>query len=279
LDVESRFAGLDVRCSAPLQPWFLLQSGPGSPAFNMALDEALLEAMPRLGRPVLRFYGWTEPAATFGYFQKYADVERATRLRPLIRRPTGGGIVPHDADWTYSFAFPPGHEWHSLKAEESYRRVHEWIQSAFAKLNVTTELAPSHKKSIPSFRSSRREEALESGSQPSTLNPQPGNQSLLTSAPTGQCFVGYEKFDVLWHGRKIAGAAQRRNKLGLLIQGSVQPPPISLARTDWQKAMGDVGRIKFEAEWSDFAPDETLRERAKFLAKQKYSQMEFIRKH
>src|ERR1039458_9410999 len=77
--------------------WLLLQSGPGPAAFNMALDEALLKAMPRLSRPVLRFYGWTEPAATFGYFQKYADVERATRLRPLIRRPTGGGIVPHAA--------------------------------------------------------------------------------------------------------------------------------------------------------------------------------------
>ena len=118
----------------------------------MALDEALLESMPRLGRPVLRFYGWTEPAATFGYFQKYADVERATHLRPLIRRPTGGGIVPHDADWTYSLAFPPGHEWHSLKAEESYRRIHEWIQKAFAKLNVATNLRriPRH----PSLRQS-----------------------------------------------------------------------------------------------------------------------------
>ena len=91
---------------------------------------------------MLRFYGWTEPAATFGYFQKYAEVERATQLRPLIRRPTGGGIVPHDADWTYSLVFPPGHEWHSLKAEESYRRIHDWIQSAFAKLKVETELAP-----------------------------------------------------------------------------------------------------------------------------------------
>ena len=97
--------------------WLLMPSGPCPPAFNMALDEALLESMSRLGRPVLRFYGWTEPAATFGYFQKYADVERATHLRPLIRRPTGGGIVPHDADWTYSLVFPPGHEWHSLKAE------------------------------------------------------------------------------------------------------------------------------------------------------------------
>jgi lipoate-protein ligase A len=271
--------------------WFLLHSGVGDAAMNMAVDEALLEAMSRLGRAVLRFYGWTEPAATFGYFQKYADVERATLLRPLIRRPTGGGIVPHDADWTYSLAFPPGHEWHSLKAEESYRRVHEWIQSAFAKLNIETKLAPRCKKSVLNVRNSRRAEALESDSQPSTaprtpsgLNPQPGNQSLLTSAATsvlpGQCFVGHEKFDLLWNGRKIAGAAQRRNKLGLLIQGSVQSRciGISTARTDWQKAMADVGCVEFGVEWSDFAPDGMLRERAEFLAKQKYSQMEFIRK-
>ena len=131
-----------VSYNPAVNSWLLLASGPGPAAFNMALDESLLESVSRLGRPVLRFYGWTEPAATFGYFQKYAEVERATHLRPLIRRPTGGGIVPHDADWTYSLVFPPGHEWHSLKAEESYRRVHEWIQSAFAKLNVTTELAP-----------------------------------------------------------------------------------------------------------------------------------------
>jgi len=271
-DVQSSM--LDVRCST----WLLLNSGSCPPAFNMALDEALLESVSRLGRPVLRFYGWTEPAATFGYFQKFADVERATLLRPLIRRPTGGGIVPHDADWTYSFAFPPGHEWHSLKAEESYRRVHEWIQSAFANLGVTTELAPCSKKLQPFTHSSRREEAQESGSQPSTLNPQPGGQSLLTSAATsilpGQCFSGHEKFDVLWHGKKIAGAAQRRNKLGLLIQGSVQSRcmGISLARAGWQKAMSDVGRVDFGVEWSDFAPDGMLQDRAESLAAQKYSQ-------
>ena len=230
----------------------MIASSPGPAAYNMALDEALLESMSHLGRPVLRFYGWTEPAATFGYFQKYAEVERATLLRPLIRRPTGGGIVPHDADWTYSLAFPPGHEWHSLKAEASYRRVHEWIQSAFGRLSVETKLA-------------------------SAASP---NSELRTPNSEISCFVGHEKSDVLWRGKKIAGAAQRRNKLGLLIQGSVQSRGIgiSIARTDWQKAMGDVGRVEFGVEWSDFAPDETLRERAEFLAKQKYSQPVFIRK-
>ncbi len=214
----------------------------------MALDEALLENMPRLGRPVLRFYGWSEPAATFGYFQKYAEVERATHLRPLIRRPTGGGIVPHNAGWTYSLVFPPGHEWHLLKAEESYRRAHEWIQAAFAKLKVATALAPT-----------------------------PNSQLRTPNSAIG-CFAGHEKFDLLWHGQKIAGAAQRRNKLGLLIQGSVQPPPISLVRTDWQKAMCAVGRLELGIEWLEFEPEDTLRKQAELLVRQKYSQPAFIRK-
>lgn len=222
--------------------WLFLNSGKCNAAFNMALDEALLENAARFGKPALRFYGWTEPAASFGYFQKYAEVKRATPLRPLVRRPTGGGIVPHDRDWTYSFVVPPNHEWHLLKAEESYRRVHEWIQAAFAQLKVVLELAPACKKSAP-----------------------------------GECFVGHVKFDLLWNGRKIAGAAQRRNKLGLLVQGSVQPL-LPLNRTAWQQAMRDAAWTAFGVEWLDFEPDKLLRERAEALARQKYSQLEFITK-
>ena len=112
--------------------WFLFRQGKNAADYNMALDEALLQSAPQLGRPVLRFYGWLEPAATFGYSQSYAEIEKLTMLRPLLRRPTGGGLVPHDADWTYSLVFPAGHFWHRLKAVESYRRVHEWIRDAFA---------------------------------------------------------------------------------------------------------------------------------------------------
>ena len=241
----------DVRCSPPSSTWLLLNSGKCPAAFNMALDEALLEAVSHLGKPVLRFYCWTEPAATFGYFQKFSEVERATLLRSLVRRPTGGGIVPHDADWTYSFVVPPGHEWHLLKAEESYRRIHEWIRVAFAKLKIETELALCCRKA-------------ESGKQK-------------TEIPSA-CFIGYEKSDLLWRDRKIAGAAQRRNKLGLLIQGSVQPPPVSLARNDWQEAMLETGRIGFGIEWSDFKPDRALSEWTESLVRQKYSQAEFITK-
>ena len=130
-----------------MKTWFLLQLRPCDAGVQHGAGRGVAGSRVALGKPVLRFYGWTEPAATFGYFQKFSEVERATLLRPLIRRPTGGGIVPHDADWTYSFAVPPDHEWYSLSGDESYRRIHEWIQSAFAKLKIETELAPCCKKS------------------------------------------------------------------------------------------------------------------------------------
>jgi lipoate-protein ligase A len=209
----------------------------------MALDEALLQAAPRLGRPLLRFYSWTEPAASFGYFQKHAEVEQMTLLRPLVRRPTGGGLVPHDADWTYSLVFPPGDEWYSLSATDSYRRVHEWIQAAFARLNLATELAPACSKALP-----------------------------------GQCFQGHERFDVLWRGVKVAGAAQRRTRDGLLIQGSVQPQRLSQARAEWQQAMCDVACSGQGAQWVTFELDAPLAERAQELARQKYSQADYNRK-
>ena len=218
------------------ETWLLLNSGPGAADLNMAMDEALLEFASRLGKPVSRFYGWTERAASFGYSQKYGEVARLTLLRPLVRRPTGGGLVPHDADWTYSLVFPPGHWWCASRATESYQRVHEWIRDAFARLNITTELSPGRRKEL-----------------------------------AGQCFVGAEQNDVLWQGRKIAGAAQRRNRQGLLIQGSVQPPPIGLAKADWQKTMCNVAFEKWRVRWTSFEPDTALNQRVDELERRKYA--------
>jgi lipoate-protein ligase A len=221
----------------PLQ-WFFLRSGPGTPALNMAIDEALLESAPSRYQPVLRFYGWTEPAASFGYFQRYQEVERLTTLRPLVRRPTGGGIVPHDADWTYSLIFPPDHEWYALSARDSYRHVHVWIKSALARLDFDTQLAPVSLKTQP-----------------------------------GQCFVGHEQFDLLWKGGKIAGAAQRRRRDGLLIQGSVRPPnSLSITRDSWEQAMLDVSSSVNSVAWEAYPQNSSLAKRAMELVRVKYSQ-------
>ncbi|MEY4690794.1 MAG: hypothetical protein RIT19_1119 [Verrucomicrobiota bacterium] len=197
------------------EEWFWLDSSIGDAPGNMAWDEALLEAAADLGRPILRSYAWATPAATFGYFQRHADIAAWTPLRPLIRRPTGGGLVSHAADWTYAVIVPPRHAWYSISAVESYRRAHSWLQRAFADCGLETTLAP-----------------------------------CCDPAGPGQCFVGAEREDLLLEGRKIAGAAQRRNKLGLLIQGSIQPIPPGLHRTRWQEAMIRVAEKDWGARWT-----------------------------
>jgi lipoate-protein ligase A len=226
-----------------VETWYLLQSGPGAPDYNMALDEALLESAPQIGRPVLRFYSWTASAATFGYSQKYADVAAMTPLRPLLRRTTGGGLVPHDADWTYSLVFPPRHYWHRLKAAESYLRLHQWVARAFARLQVAATLAPASQIEIP-----------------------------------GQCFAGAEKSDLLWRGRKIAGAAQRRARMGSLIQGSVQPPPLPLDRAAWESALCREMEVAMEVQWAPLPSAQLPRQLALQLQSSKYSQPAFNQK-
>lgn len=222
-----------------MEEWLLLRTDPASAAFNMAVDEALLLHAREFDKPVLRFYAWSEPAASFGYFQRYADVAKATPLRPLVRRPTGGGIVPHDRDWTYSVVLPPGHFWYQLKAIESYRRVHEWVRTAFNETGVLAELA-----SEP-----RREGA-------------------------GQCFVGAEKFDVLAQNRKIAGAAQRRTRDGLLIQGSVQPPA-GVERRAWEDRVCDVAVKNWQVSWSQWQLPPVVSRVAEGFAANKYGRREY----
>jgi lipoyl(octanoyl) transferase len=218
-----------------MENWYLLRSGPSSAALNMAIDETLLHEAHQLVAPVLRFYSWNEPAASFGYFQAFTDVARATALRPLVRRPTGGGIVPHDRDWTYSLVFPPSHAWYHLKATESYRRVHQWVTAAFQHLRVDAELASQPRRAVP-----------------------------------GQCFAGAEQFDVLLRDKKIAGAAQRRTRHGLLIQGSIQPPS-QADRRAWESAFREYAAKQWQVQWSEWQLPSDLQQRAALLAVERYS--------
>jgi lipoate-protein ligase A len=216
------------------EAWLTLDSGDLVPAENMAWDEALLEAASSLAVPILRFYGWNSVAATFGYFQRFSNVAAWTPLRPLIRRPTGGGLVSHLADWTYSLVFPKSHWWYSLPAIESYLTMHKWISRSLAQIGI---------------------EAVLSGDR--------------IEAQRGCCFSGAEKNDLLNGSRKIAGAAQRRTQAGLLIQGSVQPCPPLPERAKWQIAMLKTAPI--QADWKRFDPSLSMNERVSNLTTEKYA--------
>jgi lipoate-protein ligase A len=83
-------------------------------ATNMAADEAMLESAVR-GVASLRFYTWTEPTLSLGYFQPAEDRAADPNLSRLawVRRSTGGAAIVHDRELTYALALPPGKEWYS----------------------------------------------------------------------------------------------------------------------------------------------------------------------
>jgi lipoate-protein ligase A len=82
----------------------------------------------------------------------------------------------------------------------------------------------------------------------------------------------------MWHGRKIAGAAQRRTRRGLLIQGSVQPPPIGLNRDNWETAMRETAQTGFSVEWEEMAINSRLRNLVNELRAEKYGQPSYTQK-
>lgn len=159
-------------------------SEPRSAALNMAVDEALLETA---AAPSLRFYCWRGLALSFGYFGSYADVADQRSDQEIVRRWTGGGVVPHGDDLTYSIIVPARHSFFARSSLAIYAALHDAIREALQGNGVEATLANSTSPKV-----------------------------------SGDCFANAVRADVISGGRKIAGAAQRRSRFGLLHQGSIQ---------------------------------------------------------
>ena len=113
-----------------------------SGALNMGIDEAILGSVSRLeAEPTLRFYTWSPPCITVGYFQSLedeVDLEVCRRSGvDAVRRLTGGGAVFHDAELTYSIILPLGHELAPDDILESYRRICSGLVAGLCHLGVT----------------------------------------------------------------------------------------------------------------------------------------------
>lgn len=168
----------------------------GDALTNMAIDATLMHTLPA-GTIVFRHYAWTEPAITFGYSQKWATVRaQFPEKLQFCRRLTGGGIVDHRNDWTYSLLLPRKSKVGQKLPVNIYRELHSCILKALAPLGINSELAPCPrtcevvKKEVP--------------------------------AAIKQCFVEASADDVLRpDGKKIAGAALKRTQSTLLLQGSI----------------------------------------------------------
>lgn len=192
----------------------------------MGLDEAVLSSAPPESL-ILRFYRWSGPAVTCGYSQPWAQAEAAARARGfpascLARRSTGGGIVFHDGDVTFSLVFP----WEKLCAPGLvYKNIHRGAHLGLKAIGVSTALW-----SPPAAR-------------PPGLRP--------------ECFAAAEPIDLVdSQGRKILGGALRKRSGRGLYQGSLRlEGRVDRARVEEALArglsaeFGHPARLELEESW------------------------------
>jgi lipoate-protein ligase A len=200
-------------------PWRLIIHGSASPARNMAIDEALLR---EVREPVLRLYEWNVPAVSLGYFQPAALVPEG---RPFVRRYTGGGLVDHAHDITYTIVLPREHPWMQLSMPESYCQIHLGVQAVLQASGVVSELT-----------------------------------SDAAATESEACFQKPVRFDIVAADKKLSGAAQRRSREGMLHQGSILLPDPALNLVVREKFAGGFAvRLGLDLKLGELTPDELTR--------------------
>jgi lipoyl(octanoyl) transferase len=217
------------------------EAGAHSAAMNMAIDEALLEYAPI---PLIRFYHWLSPALSFGYFGRFSDVASYQGERDLVRRWTGGGIVFHGEDLTYSLVVPANHAAFDESSMSIYEKIHRALCDALSGIGMCTQLVASE---LCADRMPR------------------------SSVPPYSCFENPVRADVVIDGRKVAGAAQRRTRRALLQQGSVQS-------VDLENGLAQRFIQALSTDYSERKLDEEILNRARELAEQKYGTDSWLRK-
>jgi lipoyl(octanoyl) transferase len=182
-------------------PCRLIVDPPQEGSWNMAVDEALLDDAAEFGVATLRFYQWSEPTLSLGYFQSLADraAHAASRDAAVVRRLSGGGALMHDRELTYSLCLPVSHPL-TRQPPALYDLMHRALIAVLGARDVRTALW---------------EEAVGDG-----VTPRAVDESFL-------CFARRTAADVVLLDSpgvtpvKIAGSAQRRRQGAILQHGAL----------------------------------------------------------
>jgi lipoyl(octanoyl) transferase len=184
--------------------WRLLDTGPGRGSFNMALDEALfLRAIEGKTPPTIRFYAWSPPAVSLGYFQPWEGEIDLVRCREqgveLYRRITGGRAVLHDDEVTYSVVAGPG-EVGTGGGEgilPTYLRISSALAAGLEGMGLAISLAPHERRAMT------------------------GRTGGAGASHHPVCFSSPSGYEIICEGQKIVGSALKRHGGGFLQHGSV----------------------------------------------------------
>jgi lipoate-protein ligase A len=163
----------------------------------METDENLLLSMKKEDDPILHFYDFVKPSFTFGVFVKPAEImnqKKYIKDFDFSRRPTGGGVLFHVWDFAFSCFVPKDHPGYFEDVMDSYKYINDKVVLALS--DYTKE----HKGEFALLPE-----------EPEPLHPDCKHF----------CFSKPTKFDIMYKGKKIAGAAQRRKDGGYLHQGSI----------------------------------------------------------
>ncbi|MCR8631173.1 lipoate--protein ligase family protein [Paenibacillus radicis (ex Xue et al. 2023)] len=179
--------------------WRFISSGMNDPAYNMAVDEAILTAHSE-GKvpPTVRFYGWNPATLSIGYFQKAVEEIDFDQIKQeglgFVRRPTGGRAVLHDKELTYSIIVSESYPGIPSGVTQAYRVLSEGLLLGFRKLGLDARMVQ-----------------LESEE----------DKSKYASMGSAACFDSPSWYELVVEGRKIAGSAQTRQKQVVLQHGSI----------------------------------------------------------
>jgi lipoate-protein ligase A len=177
--------------------WQVIETMPMEAEKIMEKDRRLLEEISLYAQPILHLYEWKGPSVTYGHFidpAKFFSFEGLAQEEIVpARRPTGGGIIFHLWDFAFSVLIPSSHPSFSQNTLENYAYVNGAVLDAVEEFLQNKEGA---------------ELTLQDGD----LNGK-GSEHFCMAKPT--------KYDVMIRGKKVAGAAQRKTKEGLLHQGSI----------------------------------------------------------
>ena len=208
--------------SSPLR---ILLDPPADGPWNMAVDEALLEAAGN-GQCTLRFYQWQQPTLSLGYFQSYENRwQHGPSSRCVaVRRASGGGAILHDIEITYSLALAANHPL-AVNRLELYRAIHATLIETLTDwgIHATLYTPPDHASNSICIKEQQPAVCLHH------VKPQPASQfgcgaSQEKAAGVKESFLCFQRRapgDVLLNGTKIAGSAQRRCRGAVLQHGSI----------------------------------------------------------
>lgn len=198
----------------------LLNMGKNPAAMNMAIDEAILIAQKEQPQPTLRFYDWSSPAFSFGYFQDIAaevDVKacHADGIA-LVKRMTGGGTVVHGWELTYTLILPRGAG--EINISDAYDGIGKSLVKAFQKLGISAQCYT----------------------------------ACSDAAQTTEniCLTNPAEHDVMSENKKLAGVSVRRNRNGIMFQGYISldmPPSAILAHVSKDPEVQRILREKSTA--------------------------------